>query len=59
MSQLAPTGRFFLPATAGLSSYPFSGIRFDRIRALLAYLAANPDLAQWREALAALLWPNV
>ena len=37
---------------------PLPGFRYDKVRALLAYLAAESAHPQGREALATLLWPD-
>ena len=47
-------GSFHLTA----DNQPLSGFRSDKARALLAYLAATPELAHRRDTLAALLWPD-
>ncbi|MBN1640922.1 MAG: tetratricopeptide repeat protein [Anaerolineae bacterium] len=37
---------------------PVTGLRYDKVRALLAYLAMEADRPHRREALAGLLWPE-
>jgi WD40 repeat protein/DNA-binding SARP family transcriptional activator len=42
-----------------LGGQPVSGFKSDKVRALLAYLAVEADRPHRREALAALLWPEM
>ncbi len=37
---------------------PLTGFEYDKVRALLAYLALEADRPHRREALAGLLWPD-
>ncbi len=39
-------------------STPATGFEYDKVRALLAYLALEPERPHRREALAGLLWPD-
>ena len=39
--------------------HPVTGFKSDKVRALLAYLAVEADRPHRREALAALLWPEM
>lgn len=41
-----------------LDGVPVHGWRYDKVRALLAYLLLEADLAHTRDKLAALLWPD-
>src|SRR3954471_6663113 len=49
---------FLGPFQITLDGKPAPAFRFDKIRALLAYLVIESDLPHRREALAALLWPE-
>ncbi len=40
------------------NSQPVTGFEYDKVRALLAYLAVEADRPHRRETLAGLLWPN-
>jgi len=42
-----------------LNGQPVSGFKSDKVRALLVYLAVEADRSHRREALAALLWPDI
>ena len=44
--------------TATLDGEPVGGFASDKVRALLAYLAAEPDRPHRRETLTGLLWPD-
>ena len=46
------------PFQATLDGEPVAGFESDRVRALLAYLAVEPDRPQRRETLIGLLWPE-
>ncbi len=46
------------PFQVTLDGEPVTGFESDKVRALLAYLAAEPDRPHRREALAGLLWPD-
>ena len=43
---------------ATIDGEPVTGYRSDKVRALLAYLAAEPDTPHRRERLGGLLWPD-
>jgi len=54
---MAQLSLFFLgPYTVKLGDQPVSGFASDKVRALLAYLAAEPDQPHRRSALAGLFW---
>jgi predicted ATPase/DNA-binding SARP family transcriptional activator len=44
--------------SAGLGGQPITTFKSDKVRALLAYLAAESDRAHRRDSLATLLWPG-
>ena len=46
------------PFDVRLDGQPVTNFASDKMRALLAYLAARPDRPHRREALAGLLWPE-
>ena len=46
------------PLRVFLEGQPVAGFESDKVRALLAYLAAEPGRPHRREALAGLLWPD-
>jgi DNA-binding SARP family transcriptional activator/predicted ATPase len=46
------------PFRATLDGQPLTGFDSDKVRALLAYLAVESDLAHRRETVAGLLWPD-
>src|SRR5512134_1287811 len=46
------------PFQASLDQQPITGFESVKVRALLAYLAAEANRPQRRESLAALLWPD-
>ena len=46
------------PFQAALDGKAIAGFELDRVRALLAYLAAEPDRPHPRQALVGLLWPD-
>ncbi len=50
--------RLLGPFQVTLNSYPVTGFAYDKVRALLAYLAVEADRFHRREALAALFWPD-
>ena len=56
MSQL--TLRFFGPFQVSIDATPITDFHSDKARALLAYLALDPQ-EHARTALAALLWPEI
>ena len=47
------------PLHATLDGRPIAGFRYDKVRALLAYLAVEADRPHEREALLGLLWPEL
>ena len=47
------------PLQATLDGQPVTGLKSDKVRALLAYLAAEVHRVHRREALAGLLWPDL
>lgn len=49
----------FGPMQVTHNARSISGFGYDKVRALLAYLALEPDRPHRREALAGLLWPEV
>ncbi len=46
------------PLQITLDGQPISGLAYDQVRALLAYLAVEADRPQRRDMLAGLLWPE-
>ncbi|MBS3784337.1 MAG: SARP family transcriptional regulator, partial [Anaerolineae bacterium] len=46
------------PFQVTLNGEPVTGFKSNKVRALLAYLAAEPDRPHTREVLAGLLWPE-
>jgi predicted ATPase/DNA-binding SARP family transcriptional activator len=50
--------RLLGPLQAALDSQPVTGFGYDKVRALLAYLAVEADFPHRRETLAALFWPD-
>ena len=46
------------PFQVTLDGQPVTGFRYDHVRALLAYVAAEPGRPHRRERLAGLLWPD-
>jgi DNA-binding SARP family transcriptional activator len=46
------------PLHITLDARPVAGFDYDKVRALLAYLAVEADRAHRRAALAGLLWPD-
>lgn len=44
---------------AVIAGHPVQGFRSQKVRALLAYLAAEPDQPQPRQLLSGLLWPDL
>jgi DNA-binding SARP family transcriptional activator len=49
--------RFLGVFAVQLDGQPVAELDYDKVRALLAYLALEPDRPHRREALAGLLWP--
>ena len=49
---------FFGTFSASLDGQPITGFESGKVRALLAYLAMQPERAHTRGALTALLWPE-
>ncbi|MBK8988902.1 MAG: tetratricopeptide repeat protein [Chloroflexi bacterium] len=49
---------FFGPFQVTLNQQPLSGWRYDKVRALLVYLACEQSRAHSRDELAAMLWPD-
>jgi DNA-binding SARP family transcriptional activator/predicted ATPase len=49
---------FFGPFSVSLDGQPITGFESSKVRALLAYLAMQPERAHTRSALTALLWPE-
>jgi DNA-binding SARP family transcriptional activator len=50
--------RLLGPFQVTIDSQPVTGFAYDKVRALLAYLAVEADHIHRRETLAALFWPN-
>lgn len=50
--------RLLGPFQVTLDGEPITGFESDKVRALLAYLVAEPDWPHRRETLAGLLWPD-
>jgi predicted ATPase/DNA-binding SARP family transcriptional activator len=57
MGQLAIS--LFGPLTVTLDGQPLTGFKYDKVRALLAYLAVEHERPHEREALLGLLWPDL
>lgn len=49
----------FGPLSISRDGRPISGLAYNKARALLAYLAVESDRAHHRDALVAMLWPNL
>src|SRR5512143_2828902 len=47
------------PIEVRLDGEPATGFRYDKVRALLFYLAVESECAHSREALIGLLWPDL
>src|SRR5512142_715643 len=48
----------FGPLTAHYNGQPLPGFRYDKVRALLAYLAVERDRPHRRDELVGLFWPD-
>lgn len=57
MAQLAIS--LFGPFGVTLADHPVTDFKYDKVRALLAYLAVESERAHEREALLGLLWPDL
>lgn len=47
------------PLQVTLGNHPVTGFKYDKVRALLAYLAVEQERAHEREALLGLFWPDL
>jgi DNA-binding SARP family transcriptional activator len=52
------TLRLLGPVEVALDGEPVTGLAYEKVRALLAYLAVESDRPHHRDTLAVLLWPD-